>query len=98
MAFFIASGKLHHFCLSLYKMGIMVLRAFGKLFKDIMKMIEQLNGMAAGCYLCVQILLVVTWEHRKQYKRVFFESSALVLCIADNLIIQTSQKTCQTPY
>lgn len=49
----------------------MVLRAFGKLFKDIMKMIEQLNGMAAGCYLCVQILLVVTWEHRKQYKRGF---------------------------
>lgn len=76
-----------------------MLRVFGKLFKVIMKMIEQLNGMVAGCYyLRVQILLVVTWQQRQQYKRGCLESSALVLFLAEKHIIQTFQKTCQTPH
>lgn len=54
MAFFVAYVKLLQFCFLSYKMGIIVPRAFGKLFEVIKKMVEQLNGMAAGCcYFCV---------------------------------------------
>lgn len=54
MAFFVACVKLLQFCFLFYKMGIIVLKAFGKLFEVTKRVVEQLNGMAAGCcYLCV---------------------------------------------
>lgn len=54
MAFFVAYVKLLQFCFLSNKMGIIMLRTFRKLFQVIKKMVEQLNGVAAGCCdLCV---------------------------------------------
>lgn len=87
MVFLVTCGKLHHFHFPFYIMGIMILRTFVKLFQVLLKMIKQLIGMAPGCYLYVQILLAVTWEHRRQYKSGCLESSALVLSLVDKHVM-----------
>lgn len=57
MAFLVTCVNLYHFWFPFYIMLIMILRAFGKLFQVLMTVIEQMIGMAAGCYcLYVRIL------------------------------------------